>query len=124
MQTNMDSAERQSNASQTILFGQLPVSEMDNTSTVMHLSKSSFESDDGDGIQVSDLDEDSDDHVKAKNEMNNRHNELPPYRRSANASETVAVIDIDGVGKYPLFLFYFNGIKIYWIKAFYNSENT
>lgn len=98
MQANMNSAGRQSNASQTVLFGQLPVSDMDNTSTVMHLSKSSTESDDGDGIQVSDLDDENDDHVKAKNDLNNRHNELPPYRRSAHPSETIAVIDIDGDG--------------------------
>lgn len=99
MQTTMNSAGRQSNPSQTVLFGQLPVSESDNTSTVMHLSKSSIESDDGDAIQVSDLEEEIDDHVKSKNNINLKNSELPAYRRSANGNETVAVIDIDGDGK-------------------------
>lgn len=99
MQTNMDSAERQSNSSQTVLFGQLPVSDSDNHSTVMNLSKSSIGSEDRDGIQVSDLDEDNEDRVKEKNDLNARNSGLPMYRKSANASDTVAVIDIDGDGE-------------------------
>lgn len=101
--------------SETKLFGEVPLSDSDNISTVLRLSKSSIMSDDGDNIQVSDLDEEKNDDggnfVKEKNNLNALKSKdqiitngttISPYYTNINnnAIETIAVIDIDGDGEY------------------------
>lgn len=70
-------------------------------------------SDDGDNIQVSDLDDeknDDGDFIKEKNHLNalkskdqTMNGTISPYYTNIknNTIETIAVIDIDGDGKYP-----------------------
>lgn len=99
-------------SSETKLFGEVPLSDADNDSTVLRLSKSSIMSDDGDHIQVSDLDEEKNDagnFVKERNNLNAQKSKdqttngtIAPYYTNINnnAIETIAVIDIDGDGKY------------------------
>lgn len=85
------------------LFGEVPANEVDNNSTIMRLSKSSIISDDRDGIQVSDLDEDSDEnseHVKQKNNLNlQKSHDVPLKENNHIIKDSVAVIDIDDDGE-------------------------
>lgn len=115
--------DRESNmSSDPILFGEVPPSESDNNSTGLRLSKSSIMSDDGDHIQVSDMEEernidDDGNFVKAKNDLNAQNGNgqptngnITPYYKIINnnhAFETIAVIDIDGDGEYMSLLSYF-----------------
>lgn len=94
---------------ETTLFGEVPASDSDNNSTTLHLSKSSNMSDDGEDIRISDLDEDNEngDIVNTKNYLNsdkgiiNDVTGISPYNYNINGSkDSVAVIDIDGDGKY------------------------
>lgn len=109
------SNDRESNlSSETKLFGEVPLSDSDNNSTALRLSRSSIMSDDGDHIQVSDLNEEKNDDgnfVKEKNSLNAQKSNgqtangtISPYYTKTNinnnALETIAVIDIDGDGKY------------------------
>lgn len=100
-------------SSETKLFGEVPLSDSDNNSTVLRLSKSSIMSDDADNIQVSDLEEEKNDdgrfvneknhlnELKSKDQITNGTTITPYYTNiNNNAIETIAVIDIDGDGKY------------------------
>lgn len=105
-------------SSETKLFGEMPLSDSDNNSTVLRLSQSSIMSDDGDHIQVSDMEEDKNDDgniVNAKNNLNTQKSNgqpangttISPYYKNINnnAIETIAVIDIDGDGEYYIILY-------------------
>lgn len=92
-------------SAETKLFGEIS----ENNSTGFGLSKSSINSDDGDHIQVSDLDDDdANGHfVKEKNDLNAQKSNgkasngiISPYYTNHNAIESIAVIDIDGDGEY------------------------